>query len=115
MFFLKYELTITNGKWGPNLGSASYKSFFDEPFDALRRWLSVALCALSFSNLHSALFLNGFKKIKSYMNQDTHQDLYSYRLIGKLTAFLQLQEFSLRNTTVDSSTPAPAARLTLPS
>ena len=24
-------------------------------------------------------------------------DFYSYRLIGKLTAFLQLQEFSLRN------------------
>ena len=28
-------------------------------------------------------------------------DFYSYRLIGKLTAFLQLQEFSLRNQTVD--------------
>ena len=31
---------------------------------------------------------------------------YSYRLIGKLTAFLQLQEFSLRNLTVDTSTSA---------
>ncbi len=31
-------------------------------------------------------------------------DFYSYSLIGKLTAFLQLQEFSLRNKTVDSST-----------
>ena len=31
-------------------------------------------------------------------------DYYSYRLIGKLTAFLQLQEFSLRNMTVASST-----------
>jgi hypothetical protein len=30
----------------------------------------------------------------------------SYRLIGKLTAFLQLQEFSLRNLTVASSTTA---------
>jgi hypothetical protein len=29
---------------------------------------------------------------------------YSYRLIGKLTAFFQLQEFSLRNMTVASST-----------
>ncbi len=29
---------------------------------------------------------------------------YFYKLIGKLTAFLQLQEFSLRNMTVDSST-----------
>jgi len=33
-------------------------------------------------------------------------ELYSYRLIGKLTAFLQLQEFSLRRPTVDSSTTA---------
>ncbi len=31
---------------------------------------------------------------------------YSYKLIGKLTAFLQLQEFSLRNLPVDSSTSA---------
>jgi hypothetical protein len=30
-------------------------------------------------------------------------DCYSYRLIGKLTAFLQLQEFSLRNLTVEDS------------
>ncbi len=33
-------------------------------------------------------------------------DFYFYKLIGKLTAFLQLQEFSLRNQTVDSSTTA---------
>ena len=31
---------------------------------------------------------------------------YSYRLIGKLAAFLQLQEFSLRNLPVASSTTA---------
>jgi hypothetical protein len=31
-------------------------------------------------------------------------DFYSYRLIGKPTAFLQLQEFSLRKPTVASST-----------
>jgi hypothetical protein len=31
-------------------------------------------------------------------------DFYSYRLIGKLTAFLQLQEFSQRNQPVDSFT-----------
>ena len=30
--------------------------------------------------------------------------LYSYRMIGELTSFLQLQEFSLRNITVVSST-----------
>jgi hypothetical protein len=33
-------------------------------------------------------------------------DFYSYSLIGKLTAFLQLQEFSLRNQIVDFSTSA---------
>jgi hypothetical protein len=38
-------------------------------------------------------------------------DFYPYRLIGKLTAFLQLQEFSLRNPPVDYSTSA--ARLSL--
>ena len=38
-------------------------------------------------------------------------DFYSYRLIGKLTAFLQLQEFSLHKPTVVSSTSA--ARLYL--
>jgi hypothetical protein len=38
-------------------------------------------------------------------------DFYSYRLIGKLTAFLQLQEFSQRNLPVGSSTSA--ARLSL--
>jgi len=40
-------------------------------------------------------------------------DFYSYRLIRKLTAFLQLQEFSKRNLPVASSTSA--ARLSLPS
>ena len=40
-------------------------------------------------------------------------DFYSYRLIGKLTAFLQLQEFSLRKPTVTSSTST--VRLLLPS
>jgi hypothetical protein len=38
-------------------------------------------------------------------------DFYSYRLIGKLTAFLQLQEFSLHKPTVTSSTST--ARLSL--
>jgi hypothetical protein len=40
-------------------------------------------------------------------------DFYSYRLIEKLTAFLQLQEFSQRNPTVTSSTSA--ARLSFSS
>ncbi len=38
-------------------------------------------------------------------------DFYSYKLIGKLTAFLQLQEFSQRNLIVGF--PTSAARLSL--
>ena len=40
-------------------------------------------------------------------------DFYSYRLIGKLTAFLQLQEFSQRNQTWGHRTSTFAARLSL--
>jgi hypothetical protein len=36
-------------------------------------------------------------------------DYYSYRLIGKLTAFLQLQEFSLRNIPVEDTSLLSAA------
>jgi hypothetical protein len=39
-------------------------------------------------------------------------DFYSYRLIGKLTAVLQLQEFCQRNQIVDSSTTAERISLT---
>ncbi len=39
-------------------------------------------------------------------------DFYFYKIIGKLTGFLQIQEFSLRNQTVDSSTTV--ARCSLP-
>jgi hypothetical protein len=39
-------------------------------------------------------------------------DFYFYKLIGKLTAFLQLQEFSLHVQTVDySTTTAPCSPL----
>jgi hypothetical protein len=34
-------------------------------------------------------------------------DFYSYRLIGKLTAFLQVQEFSQRNQTWELRTSIP--------
>jgi hypothetical protein len=40
-------------------------------------------------------------------------DFYSYRLIGKLTAFLQLQEFSQRNLIVVSEASTSATRLSL--
>jgi hypothetical protein len=38
--------------------------------------------------------------------------LYSYSLIGKLTAFLQIQKFSLRNMPVDFSLPPRGVLLT---
>jgi hypothetical protein len=37
-------------------------------------------------------------------------EFYSYRLIGKLTSFLQLQEFSLNNQTVDFFTSTGVLR-----
>jgi hypothetical protein len=37
-------------------------------------------------------------------------DFYSYRFIGKLTAFLQLQEFSLHNLPVEDSSTFAARR-----
>ena len=40
-------------------------------------------------------------------------ELYSYKLIGKLTAFLQLQESSLRNKIVEASTTAARRSLTV--
>jgi hypothetical protein len=40
-------------------------------------------------------------------------DFYSYRLIGKLTVFFQLQEFSQRNQTWGLRTSTFAARLSL--
>jgi hypothetical protein len=43
----------------------------------------------------------------------TLSDFYSYRLIGKLTAFLQLQEFSQRNQTWNHRTSTFAARFSL--
>ncbi len=41
----------------------------------------------------------------------TLSDFYSYRLIGKLTAFLQFQEFSQRNQTWDLNAFTFATRL----
>jgi hypothetical protein len=49
--------------------------------------------------------LNGHLRYPNNLDQ-LHSEFYSYRLIGKLTAFLQLQEFCQRNQIVDSSTTA---------
>ncbi len=49
--------------------------------------------------------LNGHLCYPNNLDQSLNE-FYSYRLIGKLTAFLQLQEFCQRNQIVDSSTSA---------
>jgi hypothetical protein len=54
------------------------------------------------NNLDQSLNDAAADKIRKY--RLNLSDFYSYRLIGKLTAFLQLQEFSLRKQTLDSST-----------
>ena len=41
-------------------------------------------------------------------------DVYSYRLIGKLTVFLQLQEFRYRNLPVEDSSTFAARRTSRP-
>jgi hypothetical protein len=56
----------------------------------------------------SLLFLLLQVRLGSYIV--TSCDFYSYRLIGKLTAFLQLQEFNLRNMTVTTSSTSAAWR-----
>jgi hypothetical protein len=53
------------------------------------------------------------KNLSSVTFSLTRETFLLPRLIGKLTAFFQLQEFSLRKPTVTSSTSA--ARLSLPS
>jgi hypothetical protein len=59
---------------------------------------------------------NSFKKRKKKKEKrtfDTLLDFYSYRLIGKLTAFLQLQEFNQCNQTWGHRTLIFAARRSL--
>jgi hypothetical protein len=59
------------------------------------------ITTLSLLTLHH-LYLSLLVRLGGYIVNLS--DFYSYRLIGKLTAFLQLQEFSLHNLTVTSST-----------
>jgi hypothetical protein len=77
----------------------------------LTRSESTELTTIITPRLRSPLYLLLPVRLGDYIVNSC--DFYSYRLIGKLTAFLQLQEFSLRNTTMDSSTSA--ALLALPS
>jgi hypothetical protein len=63
--------------------------------------------ALTTTILHQVwchLYLSFLERLGGYIANLS--DFYSYSLIGKLTAFLHLQESSFRNTTVDCSTSA---------
>jgi hypothetical protein len=71
----------------------------------LIKYGSIALTIITTHRAQSPLCLLLLVRLGGYIVNSL--DCYSYRLIGKLTDFLQLQEFSLRNImTVDSSTSA---------
>jgi hypothetical protein len=63
---------------------------------------NIALTIITILLVQSPLYLLLLVRLGGYIVNSL--DCYSYRLIGKLTVFLQLQEFILRNVTVDCST-----------
>jgi hypothetical protein len=63
-------------------------------------------------SLYYSLFLGRRFSVRQAGYIVNLSDFDSYRLIGKLTAFLHLQEFSLRKPTVTSSTSAERLSLT---
>ncbi len=65
---------------------------------------NIALTIITFHLMLSPLCLLLLVRLGGYIVNLC--DFYFYKLIGKLTAFLQLQEFSLRIQTVDFSTTA---------
>jgi hypothetical protein len=66
--------------------------------------LTIITIPLAQSPCHTPLCLLLLVRLGGYIVNAL--DFYSYRLIGKLTAFLQLQEFSLCNQIVGFSTSA---------
>ncbi len=70
----------------------------------LIKYGNIALTIITIYRAQSPLCLLLLVRLGGYIVNSLH--CYSYRLIGKLTAFLQLQELSLRNMTVDYSTSA---------
>ena len=63
---------------------------------------SLALTTITILRVLYHLWLLSLVRLGGYIVNLS--DFYTYRLIGKLTAFLQLQEFSLRILVLDSST-----------
>jgi hypothetical protein len=77
----------------------------------LIKYGNIALTTTTIHRVWYYLYLLFLVRLGGYMVNLS--DFYSNRLIGKLTASLQLQEFSLRNLPVSSSTST--ARLSLSS
>ena len=75
----------------------------------LIKYGSIALTIITTHRTQSPLCLLLLVRLGGYIVNSL--DCSSYRLIGKLTAFFQLEEFSLRNQTVDSLQLPPSGVL----
>jgi hypothetical protein len=67
----------------------------------LIKYGSITLTIISTHRDQSRLYLIFLVCLGGYIANSL--DCYSYRFIGKLTVFLELQEFNFTNMTVDSS------------
>jgi hypothetical protein len=109
---LVLDLRIAHGRFGsstdPSLnGHLHYPHDIDKSLNEAAgdiRYGNIAPTIITIHRVQSPLCLLLLLRLGGYIVNSL--DCYSYRLIGKLTAFLQLQEFSLRNPTVDHSTSA---------
>jgi hypothetical protein len=108
---LVLDLHIDHDRWGstsdPSInGTLHYpndidRSLIEAAVDKIRKYREVIMIITGVLTL-SPLFLLLLVRLVGYtVNLSV---FYFYKLIGKLTAFLQLQEFSMRNPTVTSST-----------
>ncbi len=78
---------------------------------SLIKYGNIALIIITILRAQSPLCLLLLVRLGGYIGNSL--DCYSYRLIGKLTTFLQFQEFRFRNPTVGYSTSAARRSCTL--
>ena len=69
---------------------------------SLTKYGNITLTIITIHLTQSPLYLLLLVRLGGYIVNSL--DCYSYRLIGKLTSFLNLQEFNFLNPTVDYST-----------
>jgi hypothetical protein len=112
---LVLDLRIAHDRMGssadPSLnGHLKYPNSLDQPLndeaaDKIRKYRA------DYNNKppSAVLFMTAIVSTSGRLHSEL-SEFYSYRLIGKLTAFLQLQEFSFHRHTQVASSP-PAARL----